>query len=404
MAEKDDNLNKDASVKWYCPICLQDEVPKSTSSGAWGPLIDQVNNPGFARAFNLTYEIRSYFEDVTTGEDGEYVEIIRPPIHKKGQPRQDHNGAAKLPDYTAERDSKGVLRVCCHCKGTTQGRLEMVPCDYCYMEWHFNCLPKPFTTPPKQLGPDGKAPKPWTCPRHISEDLRAPAPSVTAPGSLDWRPRNRRVKGSTPITPHLERRFANNGFIEIAAADTHNMTFKNMILNGSTYRVPEIEIKHDFIAKAKMDWYRDNTIPRANGQDPKKFHSQSWTPTRRRSARNSARVSSQQGLVADRSDGHSTQEQQAADVLLGLFNHTVSHSKQQQQTVRGPSLGELVDTLNNNDNEGLQHHENLTEADKLRKVIEISQKRIDDIQNGDGTGTEQGHKAQINGTYRDSAE
>lgn len=274
---------KDLPDIWYCPECeAKQRGPAALSSSLVSSLIDHVNDM-YPRAYNLPHDIRNYFENVKTGEEGEYIEDQPPATNKKGQPRPDNNGALKRPDYKALYDSKGKARLCYKCGQGTEGKREMIPCDYCNNEWHIDCLDPPAATIPKHFNSEGKAPN-WRCPHHIEDDLkRYGRPMGAKTGELGRRPRIRRPKNAVPKEPFVPARIPNNGVIDVQLdPEEPDLGVKTIEMGGVVFKVAEKQIKLDFLAAAKNHFYDDITVPQSLGVKPTKFHSKHYLPTKPR--------------------------------------------------------------------------------------------------------------------------
>ena len=74
---------KDLPEEWFCNECTRRFFPARFHGheGALRGMLDRLDkqNP---RAFSLPREIREYFEGVTTGPDGEYLEASAPTAAK----------------------------------------------------------------------------------------------------------------------------------------------------------------------------------------------------------------------------------------------------------------------------------------------------------------------------------
>lgn len=274
----------DVEGDWFCPECEARRRPQTAQSEdiyrLMRPLVDQINDT-YPRVYSLPSDIRGYFENVKTGEEGEYVEVVAPPTNKKGAPRTDNSGAMKPPNYKDLRDKHGNLRLCYRCGLTTGGDREMMPCDYCTNEWHLDCLDPPASVIPKRFGPDGKPPPPWRCPLHIERDLtehgRAQGVEV---GHLGRQPRIRRPKNAISVLQSFARPVpSNNGIIDVQLEpELPDLNVKTVEMGGNVIRIPEKKVILDFIKKARWEYYYDIHLPIEKGFEPHQFHSQYWLP------------------------------------------------------------------------------------------------------------------------------
>lgn len=271
---------EDLPDPWFCPECeAKRRGPAARSTGLVSGVIDFVTDM-YPRAFNLPQDIRNYFENVRTGDEGEYIEDQPQPTNRKGAPRSDNNGALKPPDYKAVLDNKGKVRLCYKCGLGTDGKREMIPCDYCNDEWHLDCLNPPAATVPKHFNAAGKPVAFWRCPHHIEDDLkRYGRPTGAQTGEMGRRPRLRRPRNAISKEPFIPQRIPNNGVIDVQLEpEEPELDIKTVEMGGVVFKVPEKQIKLDFLAAAKSHFYDDITIPRSQGVEPTKFHSKHYLP------------------------------------------------------------------------------------------------------------------------------
>jgi len=272
---------EDLPDPWFCPECeAKERGPAAHSTGLISGLIDHVNDM-YPRAYNLPQDVRNYFENVRTGDEGEYLEDQPQPTNRKGAPRADNNGALKPPDYKAMFDNKGKLRLCYTCGLGTEGKREMVPCDYCNNEWHLDCLNPPAATVPKHFNVAGKPVAYWRCPHHTEDDLKRYGRATGAEtGEMGRRPRIRRPKNAISKEPTAPARMPNNGVIDVQLEpEEPELDIKTVEMGGVVFKVSEKQIKLDFLAAARSRFYDDITIPRSHGVKPTKFHSKHYLPS-----------------------------------------------------------------------------------------------------------------------------
>ncbi|TDL25052.1 hypothetical protein BD410DRAFT_820220 [Rickenella mellea] len=236
--------------RWYCPQCkaAQAPLPKLTPSFL-SPLVQHLQTKP-PTEFQLPEDIRSFFKGVATDSRGAYFDNsnFKPP-------RVGRHGFGEERDPYRLKDSKGGPAMCYRCgksalpnELTTSGRPEkrarrsltmareqwkaIIPCDYCSLHWHLDCLDPPLTT----LPPFGKK---WKCPNHacnVAPKRRVPKTSshpieVTEPGQI------------------------NNGVIEVINSDAtanSKVVADEVLINGRRYRVPERVIVLDFWSKVKQ--------------------------------------------------------------------------------------------------------------------------------------------------------
>lgn len=62
---------------WFCNVCRDRRDPGEERDGSFGPLLSNLvrKNPS---AFHLPKDIREYFENVKTGTEGEYEDVLPP--------------------------------------------------------------------------------------------------------------------------------------------------------------------------------------------------------------------------------------------------------------------------------------------------------------------------------------
>jgi hypothetical protein len=165
-------------------------------------------------------------------------------------------GYDEEPDLLKLKDAKGKVVLCFHCGESALNGQKIIPCDYCSLQWHLDCLDPPMANPPPRAA-NGKPKNNWMCPNHIDHELLAIGPSVavngqTCNGSLRTH-KVRRPKNAKIVDTHLRRGFVNNGLIEIEnePSDTEDGQFFDKNHFGIVYRLPERGIKLDFIAKVR---------------------------------------------------------------------------------------------------------------------------------------------------------
>ncbi|KAI9641532.1 hypothetical protein NHQ30_010344 [Ciborinia camelliae] len=233
-----------ADEEWYCNACLARNVPRSKEEevGFFGPLLANLErkNPS---AFHLPKAIREYFENVKTGTEGEYEEgVVQKPKNNRGYD--------ETPDYFKLKDNKGNPILChnCHLSASQPSRA-IIPCSYCSLSWHLDCLDPPLAKEP----PPGRS---WRCPAHVDDLLEK------VPGSLGPAHRFRKIKGASLIKPVLARGVRNNGHIEIentaSEDEDQGSGFYEQREYGHVYKLPEEGIKLDFISRIHREFGQYN--------------------------------------------------------------------------------------------------------------------------------------------------
>ncbi|KAE9367311.1 hypothetical protein N431DRAFT_66655 [Stipitochalara longipes BDJ] len=219
--------------EWFCNTCQTKPGSRDPIPGTFGPLLLSLDekNPS---AFHLPKAIREYFVDVKTGADGEYEEA------GTTKPKNNRGGYDEAPDYFRLKDAKGKTILCHNCHGAAaQPNRMIIPCSFCGLNWHLDCLPNPLA---KEPAPGRQ----WRCPAHV-DDLLSQVPSTLAPAH-----RFRRIKGASVIKPTISRGTRNNGYIEIEtepSEDEEEQGFYEQREYGHVYKLPEKGIKLDFISK-----------------------------------------------------------------------------------------------------------------------------------------------------------
>ncbi|KAI9826312.1 MAG: hypothetical protein M1832_000229 [Thelocarpon impressellum] len=235
---------------WFCFVCAaardpQPRLPRGLFAGLLGHL--ERKNPV---AYNLPADIREYFEGVKTGDEGEYEEAVT-------QKSRTRAGYDELPDLLKLKDGKGRYVLCFRCGRSSLGRQEIIPCDYCNLHWHLDCVDPPMANPPPRQA-NGKQRHNWMCPNHVDHELLAldsTARAYARKGSCNGGVRThkvRRPKNARIMDTALRRGFVNNGLVEIENEPSEaEDEFADMAYYGAVYRLPERGIKLDFIDKIK---------------------------------------------------------------------------------------------------------------------------------------------------------
>lgn len=131
------------------------------------------------------------------------------------------------------------------------GQREIIPCDYCDLHWHLDCLDPPLAAAPRKII-NGKAKSGWMCPNHVDTELLNLHGPSTASGTAQP-VTGRSYKVRRPKHPlfrdvAMRRGFRNNGLIEIL---NESESESEKVISGVIYRLPENGIKLDFISRVK---------------------------------------------------------------------------------------------------------------------------------------------------------
>jgi hypothetical protein len=220
----------------YCNSCraLRDPPPRNDNR-LFEKLIDKMARMNPVQ-FSLPKNIRTYFEGVTTGEEGEYQETSEVKTM-----RANARGFFEEPDPFRLRDKQGRPVFCFRCGETASASRRILSCDHCSQHWHMDCLDPPMASLPPLT-------KKWMCPLHASHAYR----------------RMRRPKHKIKVVEvSLPRGFRNWGDIEIENDESsederegHRILEdgfeSDFSIDGTTYRLPEKGIKLDFLEKINM--------------------------------------------------------------------------------------------------------------------------------------------------------
>jgi hypothetical protein len=231
---------------WYCSRCVarQHHGPAEVN-GILGRLITQSDdiNP---KAFGLPLRIREYFDGIRTGDEGEYEDVGLPRTQTTDV-KMNRAGFIEEPDYKKLRDAKGNVIFCYRCRLTSNGKRDIIPCDFCPYRWHLDCLDPPLAVPPRRRNGD-KPNATWRCPLHIENDLRN---CGNGEGSvLGRQPRHRMPKNPIPRDVSMSRGFRNSGVIDVELMkDDERIDDVEML--GTVYRLPERGIRLDFLDRVR---------------------------------------------------------------------------------------------------------------------------------------------------------
>ncbi|KAK5103779.1 hypothetical protein LTS08_003198 [Lithohypha guttulata] len=370
--------------KWYCPLCEAKRRPETAKSdGFMSELISNVSD-AYPKAYNLPQDIRDYFENVSTGADGEYVEAIVPPTNKRWPLRADNNGAVKLPNYKDIRDRQGNLRFCYKCGKGTDGERDMMPCDYCPKEWHLDCLDPPAPVVPKRIGADGKAPPPWRCPLHVDHDMiEISRAGGLETGMLGRIPRLRRPRRQVRSVQQSTSRplYPNNGVIDIEHEPESEVTLKEIDMQGTVQKIPEKGIRLDFIAKANRDRYNEYVNKDARGIVSHQTWAKSWLPDHPRFRDQPAPLTSdittpEQQEQRSRFYSLSLPDQQVILSLSDLKNSTNSTNGLNRSTT-DRYMDDLVNVLIAEAPAEVSRQTNMSEVERLTVLEDLIKRRKD---------------------------
>ncbi|KAL8874642.1 MAG: hypothetical protein Q9174_000047 [Haloplaca sp. 1 TL-2023] len=307
-----------AGEDWYCQKCDYQPSPVNVT-GVFPVLLQNLKkrNP---TAFILPGALRNYYEDVITGEDGEYEE---PAIQSKAKTR---NGYDVPVDTLRVRDAKDNIIFCYSCQESAMGGRHIVDCDFCNLHWHLDCLDPPLANPPKKTNKST-----WKCPNHVDSEIALP------PSSSGRKRKIRRPKYPTVITPAIARGIKNDGNIEIE----DEVSEEEDQPPGAIYRLPAAAVKLDFITKIRQEKVK-NAQMGGDGFRPTKVEKrqhQRLPDGDAGKALRRASVSPSKSLRKDIFKGRSEAERQTA---LSLAQFAQSDGQSQ---LSGDRVEELIGTL-----------------------------------------------------------
>jgi hypothetical protein len=231
---------------WYCSRCVSRlSHGVAEVNGILGRLISRSEdiNP---KAFGLPVNIREYFYGIRTGEEGEYEEVGLPRTQTTDL-KMNRAGFIEEADYKKVRDGKGQVIFCHRCRLISDGKRDIIPCDFCPSRWHLDCLDPPLAVPPRRHIGD-KPNATWRCPLHVDHDLRNLGNGD--PTQSRRQPRHRMPKNPIPRDISMTRGFRNNGIIDVELnKDDEKIDEVEML--GTIYRLPERGIRLDFLDRIR---------------------------------------------------------------------------------------------------------------------------------------------------------
>lgn len=140
-----------------------------------------------------------------------------------------------------DKDNNPILcHSCFQSAKSSSGQRAIIPCSFCGLWWHLDCLDPPRAHPPNT--------KTWVCPCHV-DNLLALVPAQLGPAH-----KFRKIKGSSEIHYAFRRGNVNNGWIEVdddLSEDEARRAQKGLRDPGSwgkKYVLPASGIRDDFIA------------------------------------------------------------------------------------------------------------------------------------------------------------
>lgn len=267
---------------WFCNVCLAERKPKEASRpkglGPFGyllPVLSQQN----PKSFQLPADVRTYFKDVATATDGDYVNggmlrQVKPNRHGQIETRdpyrlKDKNGEAvlcyrcgetALPADSKQRGNAGSDKGSSSQKARANQALsssvfgdvaastpaehtvregagwrKMVSCDFCPLHWHIDCVDPPMLNMPSNL-------RKWMCPAHsdhVNDRRRVARIGAAVPKTLDLPLPSARTIGPGR---HFRTRVLNNGDIDIIPDPLDELMGANGITGSLQSGVKEVPV------------------------------------------------------------------------------------------------------------------------------------------------------------------
>lgn len=243
----------DPDFDFFCYHCRP--IPNATTaqfSGLFGPLLKKMGPTGREKDFALPSNVRSLFQNVETGVEGEYREHPASEVTKSKRTRASGKVQALPHNTLSSTDLEGRPRPCYRCGEVSDGKRDVLPCDFCTANWHTDCLDPPMAVPPNF----GKTHRViWQCPLHVDKDVASIDPvrgngvvhQVAAPTHRTRLRRNIRTRA-----PTSQRGLKNDGRIVIEDESSSSEDgFVSEEDDGAIPRLPAKSIKLDFIEKTK---------------------------------------------------------------------------------------------------------------------------------------------------------
>ncbi|TKY86657.1 hypothetical protein EX895_004297 [Sporisorium graminicola] len=270
---------------WFCNVCVAERKPKAAQKpkglGPFGyllPLLSQ-HNP---KSFQLPADVRTYFKDVSTANDGDYINggMVR-------QVKPNRHGLIETRDPYRLKDKNGDAVLCYRCGGTAlpaesenqqqssstaggagskvrkagvnktrsgsvygdvapstpaehtvregTGWRKIVSCDFCPLHWHIDCVDPPMLGMPSNL-------RKWMCPAHsdhVNDRRRIARVGAAVPRTVDLPLPSARTIGPGK---HFRTRVLNNGDIDIIPDPMEELMGANGITGSLQSGIKEIPL------------------------------------------------------------------------------------------------------------------------------------------------------------------
>ncbi|CAO3613569.1 unnamed protein product [Cunninghamella blakesleeana] len=240
---------------WYCTECLYKRKRKkhlnrkmNEGIALFDCLFNELekNNPV---AFCLPEYIRNYFEGVSTGRNGVYIDATNVKAAKL------KNGHYEKQDYFQLKDHHGNYLFCYRCRKSAYKK-PMVACDFCKLHWHFDCLDPPMTIPPHPT-------KKWMCPCHAEHaeklyqriprkpradpNISYSTPIISSPSTSTNTTNTAISSPSTNISTETSDTFQ----FSLSSSGFHNQNSNNTHQISNSYKNNKIHTKDAFLHKSR---------------------------------------------------------------------------------------------------------------------------------------------------------
>ncbi|KAJ1734772.1 hypothetical protein LPJ72_002198 [Coemansia sp. Benny D160-2] len=205
---------------WFCRECAH-RISRKRKSRAhvkniFYPLISSIEfkNP---RVFAVPDEIRRQFDGVERDIDGTFINV------REDRAQRVNAGPANR-DFTRLVDDHNETILCYRC-GLSALHGLIVRCDYCPLNWHWDCLDPPLCSAPPPH-------KRWMCPNHADHAMR----------------RHRKFRKERVIDlSEASESARNNGIVDIIDDDPPAMELFDPKVK---YKIPSSHIRNEFVRHA----------------------------------------------------------------------------------------------------------------------------------------------------------
>ncbi|KAJ1993834.1 hypothetical protein GGI25_000977 [Coemansia spiralis] len=207
---------------WFCRECAhrvsRKRKSRARAKNIFYPLLSDMEfkNP---RVFAVPDEIRRQFDGIGADIDGTFINS------REDRPQRVNSGPANR-DFTRLTDDHNETILCYRC-GLSALHGLVVRCDYCPLNWHWDCLDPPLCSAPPPH-------KRWMCPNHADHAVR--------------RHRKFRKERVVDLTDAPEST-RNNGIVDVIDDDP---PWHELFDPKVKYKVPSSRIRKEFCKKASL--------------------------------------------------------------------------------------------------------------------------------------------------------